>query len=103
VFKAISDIANLPNVVPEIERIEFLSECVSGAGTRFRETRRMLGKENVTEPEVTEYVENDRVRMVAGSHGTVWDSVFVVAPGRCCAWGWMPERTSCCRRSLIPC
>lgn len=38
----------------------------------------MKGKEVTTELEMTEYIENDRVRMVADSHGTVWDSVFTV-------------------------
>ena len=39
----------------------------------------MNGKEATTELEVTEFVENDRVRFVADSHGTVWDSVFTVS------------------------
>ena len=34
--------------------------------------------EATTELEVTEYVENDHVRMVADSHGTIWDTVFSV-------------------------
>ena len=38
----------------------------------------MKGKEAVTELEVTEYIENDRVRLVADSHGTIWDTVFTV-------------------------
>ena len=38
----------------------------------------MNGKKATTELEVTEFVENDRVRMVADSHGTVWDSLFTV-------------------------
>ena len=46
----------------------------------FRETRRMKSKEMVTELEVTEYELNNYVRMVADSHGTVWDSLFTVKP-----------------------
>jgi hypothetical protein len=38
----------------------------------------MRGKEESTELEVTEYVENDRIRIVADAHGTVWDTVFTV-------------------------
>ena len=78
IFKAVSDIEQLPEVVPEVVKTEFLSEVRSGMGTRFRETRLMNRKESVTELEVTEYVANDRVRMIADSHGTVWDSVFTV-------------------------
>ena len=60
-------------------KFEFLSDTHTGVGTRFRETRVMKGKEQPTELEITEYIENERVRMVADSHGTVWDTVFSVA------------------------
>ena len=40
----------------------------------------MKGKESTTELEITEFVDNDRVRMVADSHGTIWDTVFTVKP-----------------------
>ena len=40
----------------------------------------MKGREACTELEVTEWVENDHVRLVAGTHGTTWDSVFAVVP-----------------------
>ncbi len=55
-----------------------LSNITSGVGTRFRETRLMNGKEASTELEVTEYEENKLIRLVADSHGTVWDSLFTV-------------------------
>lgn len=38
----------------------------------------MQGKEATTELEVIEYVENERIRLVADSHGTEWDTVFTV-------------------------
>lgn len=78
VFKAVTDISNLPNVVPDIKSTEIKTDIKSGVGTKFRETRMMKGKESITDLEVTEYVENESVRMVADSHGTVWDSVFTV-------------------------
>lgn len=78
VFHTVADIRQFSQVLPHIVRFEFLSERTSGVGTRFRETRLMNGKESVTELEVTEYVENEHVRMVADSHGTVWDTVFAV-------------------------
>ena len=78
VFAAVSEVENLPRVVPDIVGIEILGDSDSGVGTRFRETRLMSGKEAVTELEVTEFVENERVRMIADSHGTIWDSVFTV-------------------------
>ncbi len=80
VFKTVADIRQFSKAVPHIVRFEFLSDVKSGAGTRFRETRLMKGKEMTTELEVTEYLENDRVRIVADTHGTVWDTVFAVKP-----------------------
>ncbi len=78
VFRTVADISNFSQAIPDIVDVEFLSEVKSGVGTRFRETRRHGGKEFATELEVTEYVENDRVRIVADSHGTVWDTTFTV-------------------------
>lgn len=78
VFKSISEISHLPQTVPEIEKVEFLSETKSGIGTCFRETRIINGKESITDLEVTEYKKNEHIRMKADSHGTVWDSLFQV-------------------------
>ena len=80
VFDAVAHIDRFSQVVPDIVRVEYVSEQKRGVGTRFRETRRMNGKEATVELAVTEYVENDRVRLVADSHGTVWDTLFTVAP-----------------------
>lgn len=78
VFGTVADIRQFEQALPHVIGHEFLSEQESGVGTQFRETRVMKGRETVTELEVTEYVENDRVRMVADTNGTVWDTVFTV-------------------------
>lgn len=80
VFRAVTDIEGLPDTNPDIVSVELLSEQRSGVGTRFRETRRAGKQEMETDLEVTELVENERARMVADSHGTVWDTVFTFAP-----------------------
>ncbi len=77
VFRAVSDIANLPNTADAVQRVEFLTEQRRGVGTRFREVRLHRGQEMVTELEVVEFGA-DHCRMVADSHGTVWDTRFVV-------------------------
>ena len=79
VFGTVADIREMSKALPHVKSFEFLTDAATGVGTRFRETRLMKGREEVTEIEVTEYVENDRVRMVADSHGTVWDTVFSVS------------------------
>jgi len=78
VFQTVSDINHYSKAVPHIVNVEILSDIKLGVGTRFRETRLMNGKEVTTELEVTEFVENDHIRIVADSHGTVWDSIFTV-------------------------
>lgn len=80
VFETVADISNFSRAVPHITRVEFLTERRVGAGTRFRETRLMRGREATTELEVTEYEKNERVRTVADAGGTVWDSLFTVTP-----------------------
>ncbi|MCA9057558.1 MAG: SRPBCC family protein [Planctomycetaceae bacterium] len=78
VFATIADIRNFSEAVDDIVSVEFLTEQQSGVGTRFRETRRMNGRENTTELEVTEYVFNDRIRLISVAGGTVWDTIFTV-------------------------
>lgn len=80
VFRAVTDVEHLPELDDQIVGIEFLTDQRSGRGTRFRETRSMNGREMVTELEITEWVEGERARMVADTHGTVWDTLFTVRP-----------------------
>ena len=79
VFRTIAQVEQFSQAVPGILRVEFLSEVKSGVGARFRETRMMMGREASTELEVTEYVENERVRIVSEAGGALWDTVFTVA------------------------
>jgi len=79
VFMTVADIRQFSKAVPGITNYEFLSEVQSGLGARFRQMRVMNGKETATELEVTEFVANDRIRLVTDDgHGTLWDTVFAV-------------------------
>jgi uncharacterized protein YndB with AHSA1/START domain len=81
VFHAVSDIEGMPSTNPEVVRVAFLTEQHQGAGTRFRETRLMNGKEHHFELEVRDYdAQARRVRYVTDTHGTVWDTTVVVDP-----------------------
>ena len=80
VFDTVAHIENFSKAVPHIVNVEFLSEQRKGVGTRFRETRLMGKREASTELEVTEYVENERIRLVSDQGGTIWDTVFTVQP-----------------------
>lgn len=80
VFDAVANVANLPDTNPDIVKVRFLTERRSGVGTRFVETRSMNGKEIETELEIRESDDRSRIRFVADSHGTVWDTLFTVVP-----------------------
>ena len=80
VFQAVADISNFSKAVPHIINVEFISDVRTGKGARFKETRMINGREATTELEVTEYVENERVRFVSDTGGTIWDTIFTVSP-----------------------
>jgi carbon monoxide dehydrogenase subunit G len=78
VFETVAQIENFSKALPHITKVEFLTDSHVGVGTRFRETRLMDGREGTTELEVTEYVEDEHVRIISDTHGTVWDTLFTV-------------------------
>ena len=78
VFQTVSDVRHFSKAVPDITHVEYLSDTRSGVGTRFIETRVMNGREGKVELEITEYEENDHVRLVSDAGGTIWDSLFAV-------------------------
>ena len=80
VFQAVADPKQFAQAISGVTRLDFLSPSASGVGTRFRQSRTLNGKEMTMDFEVTEYLPNQRVRIVNETHGTVWDSVFTVSP-----------------------
>ena len=80
VFGRISDVRRFAEISEDILEIEFLSETTQGVGTRFRETRSMNGRRSTTELEITEHVQDERVRFVSDAGGTIWDTVMRVTP-----------------------
>ena len=79
-FTVLSDIERFPENQADTISIRFLTEQRSGVGTRFVETRSMGEHTMDTELEVTELEPGRRIRMVADSHGTVWDTTMSVTP-----------------------
>jgi hypothetical protein len=70
VFAIVSDIPRWPEVVSSIERIEMLTPGPVALGSRFRETRRMYGREATEEMTVSELVPPERFVLTAENHGT---------------------------------
>lgn len=69
VWESITDLPDLPRVLSGVQRVEVLTEGAFGVGTRWRETRKMLGKEATEEMTVTACEPPDRYVTVADSHG----------------------------------
>ena len=80
VFDVVAHIDRYSKAVPHITKVEFLTEQRKGVGTRFTETRVLRGRQATSTLEVTEYVEDERVRLVSDEGGTVWDTTFRVSP-----------------------
>ncbi len=80
VFDTVADPAHFAEAISGVTKLEFLSSTKSGAGTRFRQSRVMNGKEMTLDFDVTESVPNQRVRIVNEVHGTRWDSLITLTP-----------------------
>lgn len=81
VWEVITDLAATPEVLSGVEKVERLDEGEGfDVGTRWRETRRMFGKEATEEMEVTEVVPG-RSYTVRSVHGrTIYTSGLEVEP-----------------------
>ena len=55
VFEVASDLANAAETFQGIEQLEVLGEGPIGVGTRFRETRKVMGKSSTEEMEITAF------------------------------------------------
>ncbi|MCZ0979861.1 SRPBCC family protein [Streptomyces diastatochromogenes] len=80
VWESITDLRDMPRLLSGVDRVEVLTEGGFAVGTRWRETRRMLGKEATEEMTVTECEPPDRYVTVAGSHGMRYVSELTLTP-----------------------
>ncbi len=79
VFDTVANPQAFADAIPNVERVEFLSDATSGTGTRFWEVRTVKGKPVSTALEVTDFDPGKLVRIVSDAGGTIWDSVFEVS------------------------
>ncbi|MGW0121142.1 SRPBCC family protein [Streptomyces sp. NPDC003327] len=80
VWEAITDLPDMPRVLTGVQRVEVLTEGVFGVGTRWRETRRMLGREATEEMTVTACEAPERYVTQAESHGMRYVSELALRP-----------------------
>jgi hypothetical protein len=83
-FRAVTDFEAMALVSTAVVKYNFVDDPPMHLNMRFSETRRM-GKEDtmVTHLQVTEFDSiQQHARMVADSHGTLWDTIFDVGPDK---------------------
>jgi carbon monoxide dehydrogenase subunit G len=80
VYQAMTDFANAPKIIPGITRVEMLTPGPVAVGTKFKETRKMFGKESTETMEVVALEPNRRVALGAESCGVRFRSDFTFSP-----------------------
>ncbi len=75
IWNVITDIDNAAATIGGIESLEVLDRPASGlVGLKWRETRKMMGKDAIETMWITDAVENDHYKTRAESHGCVYVS-----------------------------
>jgi len=79
-FNTFADFPNAAGRVPDILKIEMLTPGGIKRGTRFKETRKMFGKETTETMEVTAFEPYRRYELSATSCGVAFTSEFKFTP-----------------------
>ncbi len=80
VWEVATDLAGSPQVVRGIDAVEVLTPGPFGVGTRWRETRTMMGRSATEEMSVTAVEPQRSYRVEAASRGAHYVSTFAFAP-----------------------
>ena len=80
VFAACTDFAGAAGRISSITKMDVITPGPVGKGTKFRETRKMFGKEATETMEVLEFTPNKSYLLGAGSCGCIYRSEFLFAP-----------------------
>jgi hypothetical protein len=76
VFDAASDLAHAAEHIRGIEKIELLTPGPVGAGTRWRETRKMMGHESTETLEITAFGRPRSYTVACHSCGAFFETTF---------------------------
>ncbi|MFF3765007.1 SRPBCC family protein [Streptomyces sp. NPDC001922] len=76
VWDALTDLESAPRILSGVERVEVLTPGPFAEGTRWRETRRMLGREATEEMYVTACEKPESFVVEADSRGAHYTSAF---------------------------
>lgn len=79
-FGVFTDLRGAPDRIPEIVSLEVLTEGDIGVGTRFRETRKMFGKDETVEMEITSFTPGSSYAVECESCGAHYGTTFQFTP-----------------------
>lgn len=80
VWQVLTDLDRAPETIPSISAVERLTAGPYDVGTRWRETRTMMGRTETHELEVTESVPPRRTVVTTRTGGTVYTSTMRLSP-----------------------
>src|SRR3712207_3338181 len=80
VWQALTDLEAAPTNLRGASRVEGHEGSTYGAGTRWSETRKILGREETQTMEVTECVSPRRTVVESRSNGVLYRTVFTLEP-----------------------
>lgn len=80
VFGVFTDFANAAENVRGIKRLDLLTPGPLGKGSRFRQTREIMGREDTEEMEVTDFRPGESYSVTGESHGARFVGTFKVRP-----------------------
>ncbi len=80
VFAVASNLRDAPKNIPAITKMEVLTEGPVRLGTRFRETRKMFGREATEEMEVTAFDPPRAISIGCENHGCRYRTDFLFEP-----------------------
>ena len=80
VWRVLTDLAHAAETLSGVSRVELLTDGPYTVGTRWRETRKMFGKEATEEMRVTAVEAPARTTVEADSAGVNYVTVFTLTP-----------------------
>lgn len=80
VFELASSFERAPEHISGITKVEMVTDGPVRTGTRFKETRVMMGREATEEMEVVEFTPNKSYTLAAESCGSEWRSQLTFQP-----------------------
>jgi uncharacterized membrane protein len=80
VFDVFTDLEQAANRIAGINKVEILSDVKQGKGTRWRETRTMMGREATEVMEISAFNPHQSYEVTAASRGMEYHTIYTFTP-----------------------